>query len=110
MRRLSGNRKWLHISFAHENKAYSALFNKGTQKCYLLSAANPHLKTDELRFWGAYASWGEQLIMPIEASWLQIELARISPEYINKLNIGHYKSMDEFNNPILVLYKLKESI
>lgn len=102
--------KWLHISFAHENKAYSALLNKGTQKCYLLSAANPHLKTDELRFWGAYASWGEQLIMPIEASWLQIELARISPEYINKLNIGHYKSMDEFNNPILVLYKLKESI
>ena len=51
---------------------------------------------------------GEQLIMPIEASWLQIELTRISPEYINKLNIGYYKNMDEFNNPILVLYKLKK--
>ena len=100
--------KWLHLSFAYNNKTYSVLFNKKTQKCHLLSAANPLLKENELRFWGAYASYENLLIMPIEASWLQIELNRISPGYISKLNIEHYKNINEFNNPILVLYKLKE--
>ena len=100
--------KWLHLSFSCNNKSYSALFNKNAQKCYLLSAANPLLKKDELRFWGAYEVYQDQLVFPIDASWMQIELDRISPEYINKLNIGHFKNMDEFNNPILVFYKLKE--
>ena len=100
--------KWLHLSFAYNNNTYSVLFNKKTQKCHLLSAANPLLKENELRFWGAYASYENLLIMPIEASWLQIELNRISPGYISKLNIEHYKNINEFNNPILVLYKLKE--
>lgn len=99
--------KWIHISFAFKNKALNLLFNKHTQKSYLLSAANPKLQTNEIRYWGASALADNQLIMPIDASWLQIEMERMSPEYIKKLHLEEYKDLDEFSNPFLVFYKLK---
>uniref|UniRef100_UPI00131A730B 6-bladed beta-propeller n=1 Tax=Parabacteroides pacaensis TaxID=2086575 RepID=UPI00131A730B len=99
---------WIHIDFAYKQKAYSAFYSKKKDKVYLLSPASPNLSPDEFRFWGALFAKDETLVMPIDASWLHVELNRMSPEYIKKLHLEKYKDEDEFNNPILVYYKLKE--
>ncbi|WP_106831899.1 6-bladed beta-propeller [Parabacteroides pacaensis] len=99
---------WIHIDFAYKQKAYSAFYSKKKDKVYLLSPASPNLSPDEFRFWGALFAKGETLVMPIDASWLHAELNRMSPEYIKKLQLEKYKDQDEFNNPILVYYTLKE--
>lgn len=99
---------WIHIDFAYKQKAYSAFYSKKKDKVYLLSPASPGLASNEFRFWGALFAEGESLVMPIDASWLHVELDRLSPEYIKELGLEKYKGEDEFNNPILVYYKLRE--
>lgn len=98
---------WIHIDFAYKQTAHSAFYSKKKNKVYLLSPASPNLSPNEFRFWGALYVKGETLIMPIDASWLQTELNRISPEYIKKLDLESYKNKDEFDNPILAFYELK---
>lgn len=98
---------WIHIDFAYKQTAYSAFYSKKKDKVYILSPASSNLAANEFRFWGALYAMEETLIMPIDASWLQVELNRISPDYIKKLHLDKYINKDEFDNPILVLYKLK---
>ncbi len=99
--------KWLHLTFRCQNMVLSALYNKEKEKCFLLSAANKNLKTDEIRYWGAFAISNNQLVMPIEASWLKIEIERLSDKYIKKTNLYQYANINESDNPVLVYYKLK---
>lgn len=99
--------KWLHLTFIGQNKVISALYNKEREKCFLLSAANKNLKSDEIRYWGAYAITNDQLVMPVEVSWLKIEHDHLSPEYMKKINLHQYENLNESDNYILVFYKLK---
>lgn len=108
MNNFSETKNWIHIDFAYKQTAYSAFYSKKRDKVYLLSPASYSLSSDEFRFWGGLFVQEETLIMAIDASWLQVELNRMSPEYIKKLHLENYKDKDEFDNPILVYYKLKE--
>ena len=99
--------KWLHLTFRCQNTVFNALYNKEKEKCFLLSAANKNLKSDEIRYWGAYTEFQDQLVMPIEANWLKIECDRLSPEYMKKINLNQYNDIKESDNPVLLFYKLK---
>lgn len=98
---------WIHIDFAFKQYGYSAFYSKKKDKVYLLSAASKAVSSNEFRFWSALFAEEETLVMPIDASWMQIELNRITPESIKKMNLEEYKDKNEFDNPILVYYKLK---
>lgn len=100
-------KNWIHIDFVYKNRVQSVFYSKKKNKVYLVNSFSENYSKNKFRFWGALFAQEEALIMPVEPSWLHLELDRMSPEEIKELNLESYKDKDESDNPVLVYYNLR---